>query len=70
VYVSPLSDPDFCRTATPIALWQYGRRRDCRDYQRHECAFTLCLAVHIYTSRSATCRPGPGWHGVVGRTPL
>src|SRR5215470_8388207 len=33
--VSPSSGPDSCRTATPIALWQYGRRHDCRDYQRH-----------------------------------
>jgi hypothetical protein len=30
VCVSPSSGPDSCRTtAAPIALWPYGRRRDC-----------------------------------------
>ena len=51
VCVSPSSGPDSFRTATPIALWQYGQRHDCRDYQRQMRTFASKVAMYEYTEQ-------------------
>src|SRR6516164_7152745 len=60
VCVSPSSGPDSCRTATPIALWQYGRRHDCRDYQRQLRMLTGYSVAALRTRSNALFLMTPG----------